>query len=174
MSRARLLSIVALALAVLGVLFHARAASVNSKASVSVHATISFAQAIKADKKSDVVAGAVSAANGRVVVDNAGKTTLEGRGNLLSPTGQAGVIVIGDATNQTINFVPSNYVGGGGVVSLHAHCQLQGSTNTACDSAPIYGKKTNTLLIGMDMTVADHISSGDQTPPSFDMAVVYQ
>jgi hypothetical protein len=151
------------------------ATTIGTKSTIAVKANIAFAQAADLAKQSDITVGVVRAQpNDRITVDNYGATSLQGKGAVLDPNGHPSVIKIGDARNQTLNFLTDNYTPGGDIAALRAHCTLKGSGNADCDTLPIYGKKDDVLLIGMDMTIGDSLSSDDKTAPSFDMSIVYQ
>jgi hypothetical protein len=151
------------------------ATTIGTKSTISVKANIAFAEAADLAKQSDVTAGVVLAqANDCITVDNYGATRLQGKGTVLDPNGHPSVIKIGDARNQTLNFLIGNYTPGAGISALRAHCTLTGSKDVDCDTLPIYGTKEDTLFIGMDMTIGDSLNSDNKMPPSFDMSIVYQ
>jgi hypothetical protein len=100
-----------------------------------------------------------------------GNVHLSGKGEILSPFGHPSVIQLGDTRNHVMNFVPGNYVPGEGITALQAHCAIVGGD---CN-LPVFGKKENTLFIGMDLTMGDGPAAVDNNKqPSFDMSVVYQ
>jgi hypothetical protein len=165
-----------------GFVFDTSAATINAEnnseasATVNVTAHMSFERAITAGTESDVTFGDMQTRPGdKVMPDAAGNMRLEGKGEVLAPYGRPGVITIGDARGQILNFLSGNYRPGGGLSSLHARCVLKSVDNAACDASPVSGKQNNTLFIGVDMTVGDGITRVDnKTIPSFDMSVVYQ
>jgi len=151
------------------------ATTIGTKSTIAVKANIAFAQAADLAKQSDITVGVVRAQpNDRITIDHSGATRLQGKGAVLSPSGHPSVIKIGDARNQTLNFLTDNYTPGGGISALRAHCTLKGTGDADCDTLPISGKKENILFIGMDMTIGDSLNSDDKTSPSFDMSIVYQ
>jgi len=127
-------------------------AAASGNATVNVTANMSFERDITVGMESDVAFG-----------------------DVLAPYGGHSVITIGDSRGQILNFLSGNYRPGGGILSLHARCVLNGVDNAACDTSPVAGKQKNTLFIGVDMTAGDGITPVDnKTLPSFDMSVVYQ
>ena len=147
----------------------------TSAATINVKANISFERAINFGKRSDVIFGEVQAQpNDKITMDTAGNMRLDGKGEVLAPYGRPSVMTIGDSRGQIMNFLPANYRLGSGIRSLQAHCVLKGTENGDCDNVPIYGKRETTVFIGMDITVADALSSADAARPSFDMSIVYQ
>ncbi|MEZ0223633.1 MAG: hypothetical protein ACAH83_03700 [Alphaproteobacteria bacterium] len=148
----------------------------TSASTVAVQTRISFERAITAHKQSDVTFGGLQGrANDQVSMGADGAMRLSGKGEVLSPFGNPSVINIGDSRSQIMNFSPGNYAPGQGISSLKAHCVVKGTDNASCDSTPLFGKKENTLFIGMDMTLSDTPTPVDNDkPPSFDMSVVYQ
>jgi hypothetical protein len=145
---------------------------------IKVEARVSFVQPIQVGKQSDVTFGELQTRpRDRVSLDADGNMRLHGTGELLAPSGRPGVINLGDARNQVLNFVPGNYATGQGIASLQAHCIVEGNAETGdCDSLPIFVNQRSTLFIGMDMTVADGIATtfDNRAAPSFDLAIVYQ
>jgi hypothetical protein len=152
------------------------ASDTSSASMVPVQANISFQSVISAHKQSDVTFGGLQARpNDMVSLMPDGAMRLNGKGEVLSPFGSPSVIELGDSRDHVMNFVPGNYTPGQGIAALKANCIVKGAGRASCDSTPLYGKKENTLYIGMDVTVADdNFSIDNSKQPSFDMSVVYQ
>lgn len=148
----------------------------TSATSVPIQAQISFDRVIKAHKKSDITFGGLQGRpNDQVSLGTDGSMHLQGKGEVLTPFGHPSIISLGDTRDYVMNFVPGNYLPGQGITSLKARCVVDGPERTSCDSTPLFGKKENTLFIGMDMTLSDTPTPVDNAkPPSFDMSVVYQ
>lgn len=148
----------------------------TSATSVPVQANISFERVITAHKQSDITFGGLQGRpHDQVSMGADGAMRLLGNGEVLTPFGHPSVITLGDSRENIMNFVPSNYMPGQGITSLKARCVVKGTDNASCDSTPLFGKKESTLFIGMDMTLSDAPALVDNdTPPSFDMSVIYQ
>jgi hypothetical protein len=151
-------------------------ASDTSATPVSVSANISFVRFASLHKHSDITFGGLQGRpNDQVSVGTDGAMRLMGKGEVLTPFGHPAVITIGDAGSQLLNFSPGNYSPGRGVTALQARCVVKGVQRGDCDKLPVFGDQENTLFIGMDMTLGGDAASVDNdTPPSFDMSVVYQ
>jgi hypothetical protein len=150
-------------------------ASQTSATTTAIKAKISFERAIVAIKHSDVTFGEMSPRqDDRISLDTEGNMSIDGKGDVVS-TGRPSVIMIGDAREQIMNFVPSNYTFGSGIGALRAHCSFNHTLRGDCTQSPIFGKQENALYIGMDMTISDGLTLGDDgKKPSFDMSIVYQ
>jgi hypothetical protein len=149
-------------------------ATATGRATVNVTTNISFERDIVVGTESDATFGG-DQPGPNIMPGAAGNRLLEGKNGILSPYGRPGVITIGDARGQILNFLSDNYRPGGGISPLHARCVLKGVENATCDTSPVSGERENTLFIGVDMTLEDGITPVDnKTIPSFDMSVVYQ
>ncbi len=147
-------------------------------ATQSVTANIAFDTVLTLNKTADINFGIVAASTGGdYTITTAGAVSAANGGVIVGGTPQAASITVTGSATQTVAVSTGNYAADNGVTPSAASCNYNGTAIADCDTgqsgltAP--GGAGRTLTVGVTVDVDGTQGAGSSAAPTFDVIVIY-